>query len=308
MDYKEHDSIAKVVIRVLAPHRELTPEAELRIPVYGDILLRPGPALPEASGLMGRLIGEGLCLLEFFNLRPKATELIGVQTKGWMGIWLEARSKRPFAGVQDSRIIIVANGRARSALSRVWPGADWISRGIGHWELRTHPRISYLDLLRLPVTFDTAWLHVAGNSVWSTQAMERLVTRQDHAIQQLIARLQEEVPHMQVERTQDMEPTIRRFLAAWEEAVALHKGRQEGRLEGRQEGRQEGRNEGRVEGLSEGLQHALRLMLHQRFGDAANPVLEKLATVKDPVLLEKLTGRILTITTPEALLAGENVG
>ena len=304
MEYKAHDTIAKVVMRILAPHRELTPEAELRIPVYGDILLRPGPPLPDASGLMGHLVGESLCLLEFFSLRPAATELIGAQTKGWMGIWLEARSTRPFAGVQDSRIIIVSNGRAHKALARVWPEADWKPQGPGHWVLETHPRLYYLDLLRLPVTPETCWLHVAGDSVWSSLAMERLVASQDQAIQALIVRLQEEVPHMQVENTQDQEPATRRFLSAWEEAAALRRGRMEGRNEGRMEGRNEGRTEGRNEGRLEGLQLALRLMLVQRFGETAGPLMAQLESIQDPAVLESLAGRILTVSSPENLLTG----
>lgn len=95
---------------------------------------------------------------------------------------------------------------------------------------------------------------------------------------------------MQVNEPQSSTGSTRRFLKAWEEAAI--------RNEGIHIGERQGRNAGRNEAL-----HAmLRLILTQRFGEAAASVLPKLDSITDPTQLESLARRGLTISSIEDLL------
>ncbi|MFM7202126.1 MAG: hypothetical protein ACKO6N_15190 [Myxococcota bacterium] len=70
MEFKPHDTLAKTVIMQLGVGREMIPESELRIASYGDVVLRPGPAFPPFTGMLGELVGTGLVLMEFYASRP----------------------------------------------------------------------------------------------------------------------------------------------------------------------------------------------------------------------------------------------
>lgn len=274
MEHKLHDTIAKVVIGVLARHREQIPEAELRVPVFGDILLRPGPPLPEATGLLGRLVGMYLVLLEYFSRRPTAAELLGVHVKAWMGMWLELRNEDGFAGHSETRIILVGNGLARKSMKRALSGARWECIARGMWFCTGPPAAYYIDLVRMPLTLDTAWLHVSGNSVWVNEALGLLQAQPDALTRALLARISEELPHMQIEKSQASEQNSTRFLKAWEEAAAVRRGLSLG--------------------LSQGYHEMLGLLLRQKFGPGAEPLIEQLASVSDPTVLQQVAGQLLT--------------
>lgn len=304
MEYREHDTVAKVVVSILAPDRELIPEAELRIPAYGDILMRPGPALPEVAGVLGTLVGSHLALLEYFHARPKLHELLRVRAKGFIAAGLElqaaaTRNETGFANLENGRIIIIGNGFPKRALTRAWHLAAWRTPGPGVWTVGGWPHVHYFDLLRLPVRMDTAWLHVSGRSAWIQDAIKLLVESSDVLNHALLARLAQEMPHMQFETTPEQhrrgeEAANRRFLSAWQEAMVYK--------EGLSRGRNEGLNQGLNQGHNEALHRMLRLILTQRFGSAAEPVLAKLEPITDPATLEAIAKQGLTAVSLDELL------
>ena len=309
MEHQEHDTIAKVVVGVLASHRELVPEAELRLPAYGDILIRPGPPLEPATGLLGQLIGQRLVLLEYFSTRPRLVELVRVRAKGFVAWSLELQKKSGLAGAENRRIVIVGNGFPSQALRQAWSPSPWQRESPGFWTVQDSTDTHYVDLLRLPVTPETAWLHVSGDSIWVHRALLLLQTQPDAVTRALLARISEELPHMQVQNDEKSEPRTRRFITAWEEAAARKEGIAIGMAWGRDEGRNEGRNEGLNQGLhegrNEGLHAMLELILTQRFGEAARPVLEAAASITDPARLQDLARRGLVASSVEALLSEE---
>lgn len=91
---------------------------------------------------------------------------------------------------------------------------------------------------------------------------------------------------MQVNEPQSSTGSTRRFLKAWEEAAI----------------RNEGIHIGERQGRNEALHAMLRLILTQRFGEAAASVLPKLDSITDPAQLESLARRGLTISSIEELL------
>lgn len=310
MEHKPNDTLAKLVIRVLAPHREQIAEVELRLPAYGDILLRPGPPLDPATGLLHILVDTRQVLLEFFSGRPSFVELVRIRAKGFMGVVQEHLQKTDFAELEKSAILIIGNGFSRSALRRAFLHCRRETPGRGLHRVIGWPEVWYVDLLRLPVNVHTAWLHVAGKSAWVAQALELLLASENEINRLFLSRLSVEVPHMEIQQDLNEEVANRRFLSAWEAMQYLNKGRaqgrSEGRVEGRSEGRVEGRSEGRVEGRSEGRIEGSRLilkvLLEQRFGAAAEPLVAKLEQISDPGLLENLTVRAVRAATLEELL------
>ncbi|MFM7199283.1 MAG: hypothetical protein ACKO6N_00700 [Myxococcota bacterium] len=285
MEHKPHDTLAKLVFSVLAPHREQLPEVELRLPAYGDILLRPGAPLAEATGMLRELVGTQQVLLEFFSARPRLLELVRIRAKGFMSVALELQRDTDFATLKNSRIIIIGNGHPLVPLRDAFYRERWqvLSPGL-HW-LSGWPEVFYLDLLRLPVTPETAWLHIAGKSVWIGLALELLFSSDSAENEAFISRLSKEVPHMKIERDRGEEAATRRFLTAWEELAALKRGEARGEARGRREA----------------YQHMLRLLLTQRFGDAAEPVLAQLELLSDLQTLETVAMRLLQATSPQEL-------
>lgn len=90
------------------------------------------------------------------------------------------------------------------------------------------------------------------------------------------------------------EAANRRFLSAWQAAMVYK--------EGLSKGRNEGRNEGLNQGHNEALHRMLRLILTQRFGSAAEPVLAKLEPITDPATLEAIAKQGLTAASLDELL------
>lgn len=282
----EHDSIAKIIMGVLAAHRELLLEAELRVPAYGDILIRPGPPLQPATGLLGELIGQRLVLLELFSSRPRLLELVRVRAKGLLAWARELSQCSRLAASHSRRIVVVGIGCPSHALYEAWAPLPWQHLEQGLWRIWDGLETCYVDLLRLPVNAHTAWLHVAGDSPWVTDALKLLREMPDAGIQTLLARISEEIPHMQIQSELPSEASTRRFLKAWEESEVLNKGRQEGKQEGE----------------AKGLLQAITFLFKQRFPEQAESLLRLLPQQLSLDRFQQLAQLVLTMPSAELLV------
>ncbi|MFM7201698.1 MAG: hypothetical protein ACKO6N_12990 [Myxococcota bacterium] len=278
----EHDSIAKIIMGVLAAHRELLLEAELRVPAYGDILIRPGPPLQPATGLLGELIEQRLVLLEFFSARPGLLELVRVRAKGLLAWARELSQRSHLASSHSRRIVIVGIGCPSHALYEAWAPLPWQHLERGLWRIWDGSETRYVDLLRLPVNAHTAWLHVAGDSPWVTEALKLLRDMPDDGIQTLLARISEEIPHMQIQSQLPAEASTRRFLKAWEETLVLNQGKQEGE--------------------AKGLLQAITFLFKQRFPEQAESLLHLLPQQLSFDRFQQLAQLVLKMPSAEMLM------
>lgn len=246
--FQSHDVVAKTVIGLLATGREQIPEAELRMPAYGDVLLRPGPPFPFFTGLLRELVGTGLCLMEFYSARPSLDALLRVRAKGYMSVVAERHRQRGLVdarhlpGPEHLRIIIVGMGQALYTRAKVWRDLVWHHTQPGQWWLEGPPRVFFIDLVRLPLTSLTCWLHLAGDSPYTRETLD-FIWQQGPEAERILVQLAEELPHMQLQSTEENRPSGRRLLSALEEWNARMKGLERGRSEGRMEGRMEGKRE-----------------------------------------------------------------
>ncbi len=310
MDYQPHDTFAKMVLGKLARGREVILEAELRPKVYADVILRPGPVLPGWTGLLGRVIDTGLTVIEVYHGRPRSVDLCHAQAKGALALAAELKRHPGFAGAAESRVLLLTIGTPRRAMKRCFRGT-WETVQPGHTQHAEALSFVHLDLLRLPVTVDTAWAHVAGDSPFLEEALNLLLDSGGTEPRRLLYAMSKEVsimPELQKSVPEGGRPSSAyRFAKAWELAASRREGRQRGLQEGIQkgiqkgiqegiqkgiqEGRQEGRQDGIQEGLRKGRQYGRLQALESLLGLPESPV-ETLSALS----LEEIERRIAELT------------
>jgi len=285
MTHQPHDKLAKIVIEALAHDRQVSFETEMWPDIRGDVIVSPGQPLPAFTGMLGTLLEQGTTLLEFYHGRPTAVDLLHAQAKGAL---LQARTLKQGETARTTsevQVVIVSIGHPQSALRVAYGAADWkrAERGVATWDGPQRHR--HLDLLRLRVDAETAWLHLAGNSPHLEDALALLMKSDYDDVVSLLERLKEEVSFM---------PSIReaipvggdhsgpiRFLKAWERAELLQKGRQEGLLE-------------------EARRVAARL-LSRHLGTSQEAVLTLSTDLSDPEQVEALIEHGLQLSSLEEL-------
>lgn len=245
MEFKPHDTLGKTVLSLLAPGRTLITEAELRTPSFGDVILRQGPPLPLFTGMLGAMVGEDLTLMEFFSSRPSLESLLRARAKAMMALASERlRMKREGSAEQlpelsNLRMIMIALGQAISTKQRAWQDTTWLHTQPGWWWIPGPPRTYFIDLLRLPLTSETCWLHLAGDGPQPQHTLD-FIWRQGPEAERVMTALSEELPHMQMNPSDASSGPSRRFLTAMEEWSALQRGMERGIQLGLERGAYEG--------------------------------------------------------------------
>ncbi len=252
MDYKPHDTFAKIVFDKLARGRQVILEAELRPKVYADVILRPGPVLSAWAGLLGRVIADGLTVVEVYHGRPRNADLCHAHAKGFLALATELARHPGFSGTAESRVLMLTIGTPWRALKRCFRG-PWDTVRPGHTRHVGAMAFVHLDLLRLPVTADTAWARVAGGSPFLEEAIGLLMEGGANEPRRLLYTMSKVVsvmPELQKSVPEHgRHSTAYRFAKAWELAASQREGIEKGIAKGRQEGLRIGRRYGRVQAL-----------------------------------------------------------
>jgi len=238
--HQPHDKLAKVVIERLAEGREVAYESEMWPDLRGDVVVHAGQPLPSFTGLLGALLNPGTALLEFYHGRPTAPELLHGMAKGNLLFARELEQASKAMPSPTTEVIVVTIGHPKKAIGLAYGDELWVQRGPGHWERGGPQRHTLLDLRRLRVDLETAWLHVAGNGPKLEEALAILMDSDYNEMEGLLEQLREEVAFMPSVREaipvrRDKSGALR-FLTALERAAVKREGRQEGRQEGWQEG------------------------------------------------------------------------
>ena len=292
MTYHPHDSLAKIILEKLTPNRETIPEAEMRVPIRGDVLLRPGPALPEWTGLLGTLAGTSVTVLEFYHGRPRAHDLLRARAKGTLACALETEKNPRFDGTSAGRVLVIMIGQPRQARRRAYRSQGRTAVAPGHQQLDDSPQHIHLDLLRLRVTLETAWLHVAGNSPSMEEALGLLAQYGVAEVQSLLSAIRQEMSFMPtIQNTipdRDDNSGALRFLKAWERVQIKLEGIQEGESKGRLAGKLEGVQKGATLGKLEEARRALLVVTTARFGTPDASFSDALLQLEDLECLEDL--------------------
>lgn len=271
------DRHGKQVLRILAAPRLVETEREHTPVVRTDVLLRPGPPLPPEAGLLGQFLERRTALVELFSRRPRRLALWHARAKGLLALdeLPEPLPRRPpFPLCQ----LVVATGSPHRALVGAFGSlrCTVVEKGLHCYD--DVYTLIYVDLLRLKLRLDTAWLHILGASPWMMEAFRLLLQHgRDMDIHWINTLLREgrTMPSIQSslrspELLAEQEYVTRSWELAHESVLAELRGRQAGRQEGRQEGKREGKQEGKREGWQEGTltgeREAIRLVLKARFG------------------------------------------
>ncbi|MFM7203848.1 MAG: hypothetical protein ACKO6N_23955 [Myxococcota bacterium] len=279
---RSRDTRGKQVLRILAAPREVETETEHTPVLRTDVTIRPGPSLPPETGLLGELMGEKLSLVELFAGRPTLSELWHVRAKGLLS--LERLSgvlprHPPLPQVQ----LMLTLGAPRAALARAFGALDQKVVEAGLTYYYDAYELVHVDLLRLPVRLDTAWLHIMGSSEGMKLAFDMLLKAGRKADLRWIHTFFQEVHGMAALPSSLAIPSDigsnPEVYHRWELSLQTYMAHLKGLAEGKAEGKAEG------ERLS--AQADLQLILELRFGP----------------LSPHLSGLIQGIQAPEQLRA-----
>jgi hypothetical protein len=227
-------------------------------------------------------------VLEFFHGRPSASALLHARAKGILAFAMDLEKAPTPALPGSTSLILITIGTPRRAFEVAYPARKWVVESPGLRCYDESERHVHIDLLRLSVSRDTAWLHIAGNGPRADEALSILLGEEDREVRTLLARLCEEataVPELQKLLPADQNAAhALNFLKAWERAELMV----DARRKGIQEGQREGRREGRQEGAIVGERRALLRLLSRRHGTPSGELLEFIHKLQSLDALETL--------------------
>ncbi|MFM7201523.1 MAG: hypothetical protein ACKO6N_12100 [Myxococcota bacterium] len=265
---RARDLHGKRVLRLLAGPREIETEVEHTPSFRTDMLIRPGPPLPLESGLLGVLVRERMTLVELFSARPTQVALWHARAKGFLSLE-KLPLPWPRAPILPMLQLVVTVGTPRRALARAFGVGAWIEVEPG---VRRHYHVYevvHIDLLRLPLRLDTAWLHVMGGRPFLKEALGLLLQHGRSMDLLWINTLFSESRSMETLQSSYISPEMlsesARITLAFEQALSNHesylKGQKVGLLEGIEKGIERGIEKGiewgRAEGIEKGIEKGI---------------------------------------------------
>ncbi|MFM7199930.1 MAG: hypothetical protein ACKO6N_04000 [Myxococcota bacterium] len=293
---RARDRHGKQVLRILAAPRLVETEREHTPVVRTDVLLRPGPALPSEAGLLAQFVDHRMALVELFSGRPRRSELWHARAKGLLALDelpLVPMSRPPFGLCQ----VLIGIGSPHRALEGAFKSLRWrvVEPGLHCYD--DVYELVYVDLLRLGLRLETAWLHILGAGPWMVEAFGLLLQTGRELDRRWINTLLSEgrtMPSVQSAlRSPELLAEQEYVTRSWELAHASVLAE----LKGRQEGRQEGQEEGTLKGERE----AIRLVLKARFGFVPPDLEPELGRVSSLEALNELITAAATRTVPEVV-------
>ncbi|MFM7200464.1 MAG: hypothetical protein ACKO6N_06715 [Myxococcota bacterium] len=318
-----YDRHGKQVLRIIAAPRIVETEHEHLPILRSDVLLREGPPLPPEAGILTSLFQDRLTLVELFRSRPRQKELWHARCKGLLAL---DRLPTPLPDTFPLPLLqlLIMVGRPHKALKRAFSSLPCKEVEPGLTRYYDVYELVCIDLLRLALRPETAWLHILGTSPWMMDAFHLVLAQGSEtdllwinallmegekmpALQaaliapELMAERQYVAKHWELAYTEMLAKT-RGILEGKREGILEGKregilegkreGKREGILEGKQEGKREGILEGKQEGQTEGKllgeRESIRLVLLSRFGVVPDSLSTSLEHITQPEALHQL--------------------
>jgi hypothetical protein len=269
-----YDQFAKETLTAVLSHAghvetevEVAAEAQ-----YVDLVCEPDPARLDALapfGLLGRMVREGPCMLEFFHSAPSTGDVLGCIQKQ-----IERRRRRDpkIASEPCPLLWIIAAGRPIKAFRELGFGGDGpiAALAVG-WGVRL---ISVIDL---PAERDTLLLRLLGTGAVLRRAaaeLARLGSRAPErmAVQRIVLRFIQEVERLKTRSREEEEflMTTRDTFDEWEREV-----------------REEGMQTGIGKGIEKGIASSVLDTYEARFGAVPPALAARIHATGDTTLLRQ---------------------
>jgi len=204
--------------------------------------------------------------------------------------------------------LLIMVGRPHKALKRAFSSLPCKEVEPGLTRYYDVYELVCIDLLRLALRPETAWLHILGTSPWMMDAFHLVLAQGSETDLLWINALLmegEKMPALQAaliapELMAERQYVAKHWELAYTEMLAKTRGILEGKREGKQEGILEGKREGKREGILEGKQEgqtegkllgereSIRLVLLSRFGVVPDSLSTSLEHITQPEALHQL--------------------